>query len=159
MFEGVRRLSVATLAEMATSGRGRDSSDEFYVLDLCDEVLGEIGLRQHRFPWLLGDPSPKTGRAVALPVDGYWPTRSLVVEFYERQHSEAVPFFDKPDRITVSGVSRGEQRTLYDERRRQLVPQHGIRLVIVTLDDFQSKRGKIRRDHDQDLAAIAARLA
>lgn len=28
---------------------GRENSDEAYVLDLCDSVLGEIGLRQHRF--------------------------------------------------------------------------------------------------------------
>jgi hypothetical protein len=96
---------------------------------------------------------------VALPVDVYWPTRNLVVEFYERQHSEAVPFFDKPDRLTVSGVPRGEQRALYDERRRQLVPQQGIRLVIITLEDFESKRGKIVRDHDRDLTTVAKLLA
>ena len=139
-------------------GRGRVASDEFYVIDLCDEVLGEAASRQHKFPWLVGDPSPKTGRAVGLPVDAYWPSRKLVVEFYERQHSEAVPFFDKPDRLTVSGVSRGEQRALYDERRRQLIPQQGIRLVIITLDDFESKRGKIVRSHDRDLDAVARLL-
>jgi hypothetical protein len=65
-----------------------------------------------------------------------------------------VPFFDKPDRLTVSGVSRGEQRALYDARRRDLIPQRGIRLVIVTLDDFESRRGKIVRDHDRDIAAV-----
>lgn len=80
-------------------------------------------------------------------------------EFYERQHSEAVPFFDKPDRLTVSGVSRGEQRALYDEQRRRLIPQRGIRLVILTLDDFQVRRGKILRDHDRDLEAVAKLLA
>lgn len=136
-------------------GSSRSDSDEYYVLDLCDELLGEVGLRQHRFSWLVGDPSPKTGRAAALPVDGFWPGRKLVVEFYERQHSETVPFFDKPDRMTVSGVPRGEQRALYDERRRQLIPQQGIRLAIVTLDAFESKRGKIVRSHDRDLAALA----
>ena len=109
---------------MATrnGGRGRADSDEFYVIDPCDEVLGVAAQRQHKFPWLVGDPSPKTGRAAGLPVDAYWPTRKLVVEFYERQHSEAVPFFDRPDRLTVSGVARGDQRALYDERPRQLIP-------------------------------------
>lgn len=160
MCEWSRSPGMTTLAAMESKrGRGRAHSDEFYVLDLCDEALGESGLRQHRFPWLLGDPSPKTGRTVALPVDGYWPTQNLVVEFYERQHSEAVPFFDKPARLTVSGVSRGEQRALYDERRRRLIPQLGIRLVILTLDDFQVRRGKILRDHDRDLEAVAKLLA
>ena len=153
----VTRLVDVRLAVMSreSSPRGRANSDEFYVLDLCDGVLGEKGLRQHRFPWLIGDPSPKTGRTVALPVDGFWPGHNLVVEFYERQHSEAVPFFDKPDRMTVSGVSRGEQRALYDERRRSLIPKHEVRLAIVTLDDFENKRGKIVRDHHRDLAAVA----
>lgn len=152
---------VTRLAKVATESgkRGREASDEFYVIDLCDEVLGESALRQHRFPWLVGDPSPKTGRTAGLPVDAYWPSLNLVVEFYERQHSEAVPFFDKPGRVTVSGVSRGEQRALYDERRRQLIPQQGIRLIVMTLDDFEHKRGKLVRDHDRDVATVAKLLA
>src|SRR5688572_30090410 len=37
----------------ATAG----NRDEGYVIDLCDEILGELGRRQQCFPWLLGDPS------------------------------------------------------------------------------------------------------
>jgi len=51
-------------------GMGRDASDEFYVLDLCDRALAETGRRQHRFEWLLGDPGA-SGRRAGLPVDGY----------------------------------------------------------------------------------------
>lgn len=36
----------------------RADSDEHYVLDLCDELLGVPGIRQARFDWLRGDPSP-----------------------------------------------------------------------------------------------------
>ncbi|WP_197683503.1 hypothetical protein [Jiangella alkaliphila] len=81
---------------------GRGTSDEHYVLELCDDVLGEHGLRGHRFDWLLGDPGV-TGHQVRLPVDSFWPGHSLVVEYRERQHDEATPFFDKPHRLTVSG--------------------------------------------------------
>src|SRR5215211_1798560 len=35
--------------------RRRAASDEAYVIDLCDEILGERALRQHRFEWLRGD--------------------------------------------------------------------------------------------------------
>jgi hypothetical protein len=128
------------------------------VIDLCDEVLGVAALRQHRFPWLLGDASPTTGRRAALPVDAYWPDLNLVVEFYERQHDEAVTFFDKPDRLTVSGVHRGLQRALYDERRRELIPQYGIELVIVTLDNLRHRRGKIIRNLAQDRQSVARLL-
>ncbi|WP_232783693.1 hypothetical protein [Mycobacteroides franklinii] len=36
----------------------RADSDEHYVLDLCEEILGVVGHRQERFDWLRGDPSP-----------------------------------------------------------------------------------------------------
>lgn len=90
---------------------GRADSDEFYVLDLCDLVLAEVGSRQHGFDWLLGDPG-SPGRRARLPVDGYWPQANVVVEYRERQHDQSVTHFDKPDRLTVSGVHRGLQRAL-----------------------------------------------
>jgi hypothetical protein len=142
----------------ASVRQGRAASDEYYVIDLCDEVLGVAALRQHRFPWLLGDVSPTTGRRAPLSVDAYWPDLNLVVEFYERQHEGAVTFFDKPDRLTVSGMHRGLQRALYDERRCELIPQHGIGLVIVTLDHFEHRRGKIIRNPARDGRSVARLL-
>lgn len=83
----------------------RSKSDEHYVLDLCDDVLGVHGLRQSTFEWLRGDPSLKRPLGTKLPVDAYWPAFGLVVEFQEEQHSQPSPFFDR--RQTVSGVGRG----------------------------------------------------
>lgn len=133
---------------------GRESSDEAYVLNLCDRALSEIGSRQHRFDWLLGDPG-KSGRRVRLPVDGYWPAANLVVEYRERQHDQSVPHFDKPERVTVSGVHRGIQRALYDARRDELIPAHGIRLVVITPSHLDATpRGRLRRSETADLPAI-----
>ncbi len=134
----------------------RADSDEFYVLDLCDEVLGSRSERQAKFPWLVGDVSPKTERSTQLPVDGYWPGLKLVVEFQEKQHTEAVPLFDR--RATVSGVSRGEQRKLYDQRKSQMLPQHGIRLIVIHKSEFKTKSDKIVREHDRDIAIVRSRL-
>jgi hypothetical protein len=67
-------------------GRARNpENDAFYVLNLCDELLGVKSSREHTFEWLLGDLSPKAGRRKALPVDGYWESLSLVVEVMENQ--------------------------------------------------------------------------
>ncbi len=77
----------------------RKDSDEFYVIDLCDEVLGLKASRQHTFDFLRGDGTP--GRR--LLVDAYYPELNLVVEYRERQHSESVAFFDKKN--AVSGVN------------------------------------------------------
>lgn len=133
---------------------GREGSDEAYVLDLCDEVLGEQGSRQHRFDWLLGDPG-RSGRRVKLPVDGYWERSRVVVEYRERQHDEPTAFFDKPDLLTVSGVHRGEQRALYDRRRDTLIPARGLALVVIRPADLAATpAGRLHRRRSEDLAAV-----
>jgi hypothetical protein len=135
----------------------RAHSDEHYVLDLCDELLGIPCERQATFAWLVGDVSPTTGRVRKLPVDGHWPSMRLVVEFQEKQHTEAVPLFDR--RATVSGVARGEQRQLYDRRKADILPQQGIRLVVIHKSEFTTKADKVVRDYERDIAVVRARLA
>ena len=125
-------------------------------LNLCDEVLGAAGLRQARFDWLRGDVSPSSGRSARLPVDGYWPAMELVVEFQEKQHTESVPIFDR--RATVSGIPRGEQRRLYDQRKAELIPAHRVRLVVIHKSEFEVRRDRIVRDHDRDVAVVRSRL-
>ncbi len=137
---------------------GRGDSDEAYVLALCDEVLGEQGSRQHRFDWLRGD-AGASGRRVRLPVDSFWPGHGLVVEYREMQHDLPVAHFDKPHRMTISGVHRGQQRALYDARRDEQIPAHGLRLVVIKPAELACDgRGRLRRVPDHDLEVIRARL-
>jgi hypothetical protein len=135
---------------------GRADSDEHYILDLCDEVLGTPGRRQATFDWLRGDPSPKRPRGTSLPVDGYWADLGLVVEFQEEQHSKTVPFFDR--RQTVSGIGRGEQRRLYDERKRTMIPERGLRLVVIEKSAFTIRSRRITRDRTRDIAIVREHL-
>jgi hypothetical protein len=129
----------------------RSASDEAYVLDLCDEVLKQQGLRQHRFDFLRGD----TG--VKLPVDAYYPVLNLVIEYMERQHSEPVKFFDK--RETVSGMSRGEQRKKYDALRQTEIPKQGINLELFSYADFEHNGAKrLLRNREQDFEIIKKKL-
>lgn len=130
----------------------RTDPDEHYVLDLCDEVLGIPARRQARFDWLRGDPTARLPRGMTLPVDGYWPQQGLVVEFQEEQHSAPSPFFDR--RQTVSGVGRGEQRRLYDERKRTLIPEHGLRLVVIAKSEFTLRSRRIARDRSRDIDVV-----
>lgn len=134
----------------------RGASDERYVLDLCDEALGSIGQHQATFDWLRGDSSAARPAGTKLPVDGYWPELGLVVEFHEEQHTQPSPFFDR--RHTVSGIGRGEQRRLYDERRRELIPQHGLRLVVIERSAFVVRSGRIARDRERDLEIVKRHL-
>ena len=136
----------------------RKDSDEYYVLDLCDQVLGSAASRQHRFQWLRGDYSLKRKSHSFLPVDEYWETLGLVVEYAERQHDESVKHFDKPEVMTVSGVHRGLQRRIYDQRRVKLIPKNGLELVVIPSRSFPLKAGKIVRSPERDLAIVRSIL-
>ncbi|WP_205700597.1 hypothetical protein [Croceicoccus sediminis] len=131
------------------------SRDEHYVLDLCDEFLGLKAVRQHCFPFLTGDPDLR-GNRKPLPVDGFYPELRLVVEYHERQHNERVGFFD--DKLTVSGVPRGEQRRRYDARRRELLPKHGYALVVLEVNEFTHDSSKRLQRTSLDQAVVARRL-
>lgn len=135
----------------------RSASDEHYVLDLCDEILGTACQRQATFDWLRGDRSANRPLGTKLPVDGYWRDRGLVVEFQEEQHYEPSPFFDR--RQTVSGVGRGEQRRLYDARKRELVSANGLKLIVITKSEFVLKSKRILREHSRDSDIVRARLS
>lgn len=117
--------------------------DEHYVIDLCDMILGCAASRQHRFSFLLSD-AGRNGVRRRLPVDAYYANLSLVIEYRERQHTEAVPIMDL--RPTVSGCTRGEQRRIYDERRRTMLPANGLRLIEVCYRSFEHDgRKRLRR--------------
>lgn len=132
----------------------RENSDEHYVIDLCDKILKKVGHRQHRFDFLLGDPG-KSGKQTTLPVDVYYPELNLVIEYKEYQHNNAISFFDKPDKLTLSGVSRGEQRRIYDQRRVEVLPEHGIKLIEIPFDLFDCDcKQRIKRNQEGDLKTV-----
>ncbi len=129
----------------------RNQSDESYIIDLCDEALKLKALRQHRFEFLRGDSGTK------LPVDAYYPSLNLAIEFKEKQHTEEVKFFDR--RPTVSGVGRGEQRRIYDQKRRDVLPQNGISLIEFDYSEFEHSRSKkLLRIKEKDLRIIISKL-
>ena len=135
----------------------RSESDEKYILDLVAKVLVEPDYRwQHRFPTLLGDPG-QDGKRRPLPVDGYFPRHKLIVEYWEKQHSAPVPIMDEA--ISISGVSRGHQRRLYDERRSAWARTNGLRLVILDYRGFETDvQGRLRRNREADLQAVVSAL-
>jgi hypothetical protein len=130
------------------------AKDSEYIICLCDAVLGVTALREHRFDFLLGDAN------TPLPVDAYYRSLKLVIEYHERQHTEPVNFFDKPDQLTVSRVPRGEQRAIYDQRRRDVLPRHGVELIELSYSDFANDdRKRLLRDRESDIEVIRKKLS
>lgn len=152
-FAQINSSASINLKEVIFGGK-----DEEYVIYLCDKILGVNSLRQHKFDFLTGDPNER-GISAKLPIDAYYPSIKLVVEYRERQHTESIKHFDKPDRMTVSGVHRGEQRKIYDERRREILPKYGISLVEISYTDFKyNSQKRIIRNMKADTATLELKL-
>lgn len=131
-------------------------SDESYVIGLCDSILNRKAKRQQRFDFLRGDPG-KRGVCVQLPVDAYYDDLSLVVEYWERQHTEVTPFMDK--RMTCSGCDRREQRRRYDERKAKVLEERGITLLVLGNEMFAcNSRKRLHRKTDEDIEVIRKQL-
>jgi hypothetical protein len=107
--------------------RDRFSPAARYVLDLCDDVVGEQGWRDHRFRWLASE----GGDAALLPVDAYYPGPGLVIQYRERREGG-------------------------DDERERLIPAHGLALVTVTPDVLGTNgSGRIARRPQRDRATLA----
>lgn len=83
-------------------------TDESYILDLCDSVLGQKRLNRYRFPFL---PLNDTNATDARPETGYYPELSLVIEYRQRPSAP-------------------------EERRLDLLALHGIRTLTFTAQEF-----------------------
>jgi hypothetical protein len=83
-------------------------------------------------PWATSAPRP--ARAARLPFDAAWEGHGLIVEIDEDQHRRSVAFWDKHDVLTVSGVARGEQRLIYDRRKRSAARDAGYTVLELAWD-------------------------
>lgn len=138
--------------------------DEQYIVNLCDLFLRLEAQRQYRFCFLRGDKAQRANgiitkvleeKGVKLPVDAYYESLNLVIEFLEIQHFHPVSLFD--NRMTCSNVSRGEQRKIYDKRRRIRLKENGIRLVEIPYTKFNHNQnsGRLIRNEDRDILIIS----
>lgn len=135
------------------------NSDEHYVLTLCDELLHSKAARKHKFDFLLGDYHRDEVTRSILPVDAYYQAHNLVIEFTESQHTESVNSSDKPEKLTVSGVSLSEQRKIYDERRKKGLTSHDINLLVIDYSAFVCDNNqKLIRDKEKDLEVLSTLL-
>jgi hypothetical protein len=88
---------------------------------------------------------------VQLPFDAVWESRRLIIEIDEDQHRNPVLIFDKPQRMTVSGIARGEQRALYAERKRSAARTEGYLVIEIP---WERRPQPPRRDRAADLALL-----
>lgn len=143
-------------AELLKQISERLNNDENYVIDLCDVVLGLKANRQKRFGFLLGDLHKDGKTRTSLPVDAFYEELNLVIEYKEFQNTETASNFKTSLKKTVSGVTRQEQRVIYDQRKAEILPENNIDLVVLSYSDFSNEsNNKIKRNETSDIKTIS----
>jgi len=129
-YEGEAPISKKERGILNTEG-----SDKFYVLNLCDKLLKQTASRQHRFKFLLGDLHRDGVTRTPIPVDAFYQGSSLVLDFFERQIN--LNEEDNLNKKTISGVSRAEQRKLYNQRKKDVLAEKGIKFIEFDYSAFE----------------------
>lgn len=129
----------------------RKNSDETYILDLCDELLEDKAMRQHTFDFLVGD-FHKDGRTrTEIPLDGYYYSLNLAIDYSEKQDVEET-IVDNADKMTISGVTRAEQRKIYNRRKREVLRKKEVNFIELKYKDFvYDEQFKLVRNNDKNL--------
>ncbi|QRM90016.1 hypothetical protein FG167_12510 [Lacinutrix sp. WUR7] len=132
----------------------RENSDEFYILDLCDELLKEKASRKHTFSFLLGDMHKKGKTRTKLPLAAFYKDANLVIEFLEKQNKTEADL-EKLDAMTVSGITRNEQIKKYNKRRKLVLQKKEINLIEIDYSLFECDNKKnLSRKKDSDIALL-----
>ncbi|WP_111707271.1 hypothetical protein [Lutibacter citreus] len=153
--EGSEYSPVEKTAEITKKQLGiqkRENSDEYYVLNLCDEILNEKASRQYTFPFLLGDFHKDKISRTKLPLDGFYHSLNLVIEYRVKQQFNEDP---KSETRTISGVSREEQQKLYNERKRDVLSRKNVNLIEINYYSFEyDDQLKIVRNKEKDIEIL-----
>jgi len=135
----------------------RGNSDEYYLINLCDDLLKQHASRQHKFGFILGDMHKDEKTRTALPVDAYYKEAKLVLEFLKVEDDTVE--LGKPGRKTISGVDRAEQRKIYALRKRKGLKSKDIPLIEIDFAAFElDADNKLARNKEADEKVLKALL-
>ncbi|WP_055446334.1 hypothetical protein [Lacinutrix mariniflava] len=150
--------AITTVSKKEKSKEIRENSDEYYILDLCDEILMEKASRKHTFSFLFGDMHKKGKTRTKLPLAAFYETANLVIEFSDKQN-KTKEHLEKLDVMTVSGITRGEQIIKYNQRRKDVLEKKDINLIEINYASFECDDNKnLSREKDKDVRLLRSIL-
>jgi hypothetical protein len=131
----------------------RGNSDEYYLINLCDDLLSQRASRQHKFGFILGDLHKDEKTRTALPVDAYYKEAKLVLEFLKIEDDTIE--LGKPGRKTISGVDRAEQRKIYASRKRKGLDAKDIPFIEIDFTAFElDSENNLARNNEADVVVL-----
>jgi len=154
--KGTSLKSEVVKSKREQAKQAHSESDNAYILNLCDSVLGKKAVRQKRFDFLLGDFHKDGKTRTKLPVDAYYKAYNLVIEQLDAIQPIIV---EKRNKKTVSGVGRAEQNKIYEKRKTSVLKRNKITVISISYSDFKCDENKtIIRNLESDLEIVKVKL-
>lgn len=133
----------------------RASKDDDYLIALCDEILNKTSHKQFTFDELLGDYHKDKTSRTKLPLDAYYEDMSLVIEVVNKKSIPPKKGYDKSQKLTVSGVTREEQRVIYQKRKKAFLEGKDIKVFEINFALFEvNENNRLVRNKDNDTALL-----
>lgn len=124
------------------------NSDEYYLVNLCDEILGEEASRKHTFDSIVGNLHKRGKGRTKLPVDAYYEDLDLVIEFFKAQP-------ETQEELTEEEKARNEQITYYDELKKKRVLKMEFHFVEIKYSQFDlNASGELIRNTENDVSVL-----
>lgn len=126
-----------------------ENSDEYYLVNLCDEVLEQKASRKHTFDTLVGNLHKRGKGRTKLPLDAYYEDLELVIEFFEK--IDSVEELDDSKKLNQKEQGRIAQRKYYDQLKKEAIIKKKLRLVEINYALFEcNDENKLVRDAEND---------
>lgn len=138
--------SISSLTKKEKGILNIENSDEFYLVNLCDELLKDKASRKHTFDTLVGRLHKKGKGRTKLPLDAYYEELKLAIEFFQKKETE-------------ESEDREAQRKFYDLRKKDTLKKKEIRLFEINYSAFEcNEDGNLVRNKEQDFKVLKSIL-
>lgn len=128
-----------------------ENSDEFYLVNLCDELLQQEASRKHTFDTLVGSQHKRGKGRSKLPLAAYYKDLKLVIEFL--RHDQDFDALDKKAQARIIQIKR------YHQLKKKFVLQKNLQFIEINYDAFAcDANNKLTRNLEQDKLVLKGYL-
>jgi len=123
------------------------NSDEYYLVNLCDELLQQKASRKHTFDTLVGNLHKRGKGRTKLPLDAYYENLKLVLEFFRK--NEITEELDEEEK------ARKAQIKYYNQLKKKAILTKKLRLVEINYASFEcDAENKLVKNSESDRSVL-----
>ncbi len=123
------------------------NSDEYYLVNLCDELLKQKASRKHTFDTLVGNLHKRGKGRTKLPLDAYYEDLKLVLEFFKKN--------EPTDKLDEKEQERKAQIKYYDQLKKKAILNKKLRLIEINYALFEcNEANKLVRNTENDTLVL-----